>query len=71
MTGAPSQKPDEQKIIIKKLYREILFWVMFPIMVILILFFLGKDLNNNLLIGAFLCFTIPLIGIWVIYRAKK
>ena len=61
----------EQKIIIKKLYREILFWVIFPIMVILILLFLGKDLNNNLLIGALLFFTIPLIGIWAVYRAKR
>ena len=71
MTGDPSQESDEQKTIIKKLYREILFWVLFPIMVILILLLLGKDLNNNLLIGALLCFTIPLIGIWAIYRAKK
>lgn len=61
----------ELKTLIRKLYKEIAFWLLSPIVGGSIVLYYGGKLDGMILVGALACWGMAAFGFWTIRKTKK
>jgi len=66
-----NQELKEQEENIKKAWRLIPFWFLFPIIGGAIIIAFGGNLNTQFIVGTILLFAGGVLAIWIIYKVKR